>query len=184
MTSSGGPMILRVLTIDDNPAIHEDFKKILSRDTQADTALAAEEALLLGEVPAQNEDSEYELYSALQGEAGVELARQARVEGRPFAVAFIDMRMPPGWDGVETVERLWHADPRLQIVFCTAYSDYSWKEILQRLDVRDRLLILKKPFDPIEVYQFANALTTKWQMTEQAAFKMERLEHAVEERTR
>jgi PAS domain S-box-containing protein len=92
--------------------------------------------------------------------------------------------MPPGLDGVDTVERLWQVDPRLQIVFCTAYSDYSWKEILQRLDVRDRLLILKKPFDPIEVYQFASALTTKWQMTEQAAFKMERLEHAVEERTR
>ena len=99
-------------------------------------------------------------------------------------MAFIDMRMPPGWDGVETVERLWQEDPRLQIVFCTAYSDYSWKEVLPRLDVRDRLLILKKPFDPIEVYQFANALTTKWQMTEQAAFKMESLEQAVEERTR
>ena len=90
----------------------------------------------------------------------------------PYAMAFIDMRMPPGWDGVETVEQLWLEDPRLQIVFCTAYSDYSWAEVLTRLDVRDRLLILKKPFDAIEVYQFANALTTKWQMTEQAAFKM------------
>jgi PAS domain S-box-containing protein len=99
-------------------------------------------------------------------------------------MAFIDMRMPPGWDGVETVERLWLEDPRLQIVLCTAYSDYSWADVLTRLDVRDRLLILKKPFDTIEVYQFANALTTKWQMTEQAAFKMSSLEEAVEERTR
>jgi diguanylate cyclase (GGDEF)-like protein/PAS domain S-box-containing protein len=55
---------------------------------------------------------------------------------------------------------------------------------LTRLDVRDRLLILKKPFDTIEVYQFANALTTKWQMTKQAAFKMSSLEEAVEQRTR
>src|ERR1700721_3681137 len=94
-------------------------------------------------------------------------------------MAFLDMRMPPGWDGVETVERLWQADPRLQIVFCTAFSDYSWKEILQRLDVRDRLLILKKPFDPIEVYQFANALTTKWPRAEQAASKMSTLETGV-----
>jgi diguanylate cyclase (GGDEF)-like protein/PAS domain S-box-containing protein len=99
-------------------------------------------------------------------------------------MAFIDMRMPPGWDGVETVERLCSEDPRLQIVLCTAYSDYSWPEVLTRLQVRDRLLILKKPFDAIEVYQFANALTTKWQMTEQAAFKMTSLEEAVEERTR
>jgi diguanylate cyclase (GGDEF)-like protein/PAS domain S-box-containing protein len=99
-------------------------------------------------------------------------------------MAFIDMRMPPGWDGVETVEHLWREDPRLQIVLCTAYSDYSWPEVLTRLDVRDRMLILKKPFDAIEVYQFANALTTKWQMTEQAAFKMNTLEEAVETRTR
>src|SRR5580692_1248992 len=94
------------------------------------------------------------------------------------------MRMPPGWDGVETVEHLWRADPRLQVVFCTAYSDHSWKEVLERLDVRDRLLILKKPFDPIEVYQFAHALTTKWTRAEQAAFKMNALEGAVEARTR
>ena len=94
-----------------------------------------------------------------------------------------DMRMPPGWDGVETVEHL-RADPRLQVVFCTAYSDHSWKEVLERLDVRDRLLILKKPFDPIEVYQFAQALTTKWTRAEQAAFKMSALEDAVETRTR
>jgi len=75
MTSFGGPLIHRVLTIDDNPVIHDDFKKILSRDSNADTALAAEEALLLGDVLPQNEDSRFELSSALQGAAGVELAR-------------------------------------------------------------------------------------------------------------
>src|SRR5438093_533110 len=94
------------------------------------------------------------------------------------------MRMPPGWDGVETIERLWQKDPQLQVVICTAYSDYSWTEVLTRLDVRDRLLILKKPFDVIEVYQLARALTTKWAMTQQAACTMSRLEHAVEARTR
>jgi diguanylate cyclase (GGDEF)-like protein/PAS domain S-box-containing protein len=102
----------------------------------------------------------------------------------PYAMAFVDMRMPPGWDGVETIEHLWQEDPQLQIVICTAYSDYSWREVLSRLDVRDRLLILKKPFDAIEVYQFASSLTTKWEMTKQAAFKMSTLEEAVEERTR
>jgi hypothetical protein len=110
--------------------------------------------------------------------------RAAHVAGLPYAMAFIDMRMPPGWDGVETAERLWLEEPRLQIVFCTAYSDTSWTEVSTRLDARDRLLILKKPFDPIEVSQLANALTTKWQMTEQAAFKMSSLEEAVAERTR
>src|ERR1700691_6116549 len=162
MTSFGEPLILRVLTIDDNPAIHEDFKKILSRDTTGNTALAAEEALLLGEVLPQNEDSHFELSSALQGEAGVELARRARAEGRPFAVAFIDMRMPPGWDGLKTIEELWKVDPDLHVVICSAHTDYDWSEVVERLNHSDKLLVLRKPGEPIEVLQCATALTRKW----------------------
>jgi diguanylate cyclase (GGDEF)-like protein/PAS domain S-box-containing protein len=172
----------RVLFVDDMPSIHEDFRKILCPAVVA-VDLDAEETLLFGAEKTVAALS-FEMDSAYQGAEALEKVQASLKSGTPYAMAFLDMRMPPGWDGVETVERLWQADPRLQIVFCTAYSDYSWKEILQRLEVRDRLLILKKPFDPIEVYQFASALTTKWQMTEQAAFKMERLEHAVEERTR
>jgi diguanylate cyclase (GGDEF)-like protein/PAS domain S-box-containing protein len=172
----------RVLFVDDMPSIHEDFRKILC-PAMANIDLDAEEALLFGS-KATAPSLRFEMDSAYQGAEALAKVQASLGSNAPYAMAFLDMRMPPGWDGVETVERLWEADPRLQIVFCTAYSDYSWKEILQRLEVRDRLLILKKPFDPIEVYQFANALTTKWQMTEQAAFKMERLEQAVEERTR
>ena len=172
----------RILFVDDMPSIHEDFRKILCA-VPTDIDLDAEETLLFGGPTAATSLS-FEMDSAFQGAEALDKVQASLENGAPYAMAFIDMRMPPGWDGVETVGRLWMADPRLQVVFCTAYSDYSWKEILQRLDVRDRLLILKKPFDPIEVYQFASALTTKWQMTEQAAFKMERLEHAVEERTR
>jgi diguanylate cyclase (GGDEF)-like protein/PAS domain S-box-containing protein len=145
--------------------------------------LDADEAILFGQ-PTNAAPVRFEMDSAYQGVEALEKVRGMRLAGRPFAMAFVDMRMPPGWDGVETVERLWLEDPRLQIVLCTAYSDYSWPEVLTRLQVRDRLLILKKPFDAIEVYQFATTLTTKWQMTEQAAFKMTSLEEAVEERTR
>ena len=172
----------RVLFVDDMPSIHEDFRKILC-PAPADSDLDAEEALLFGTKTAAGA-LRFEMDSAYQGAEALDKVQASLANGTPYAMAFVDMRMPPGWDGVETVEHLWQADPRLQVVFCTAYSDYSWKEILQRLEARDRLLILKKPFDPIEVYQFASALTTKWQMTEQAAFKMERLEQAVEERTR
>ena len=173
---------LRILLVDDMPSIHEDFRKILAPPVVT-TELDADEALLFGE-PADTAAVCFEMDSAYQGVEALEKVRASQLAGRPYAMAFIDMRMPPGWDGVETVEQLWLADPRLQIVLCTAFSDYSWAQVLTRLDVRDRLLILKKPFDAIEVYQFANALTTKWQMTEQAAFKMNRLEDAVEERTR
>ena len=101
----------------------------------------------------------------------------------PYALAFVDMRMPPGWDGVETIQEIWKVDPRLQIVICTAHSDYSWDEVLGKLGVEDRLLILKKPFDNIEVAQLASALTTKWEMTRRAELKVSRLEAAVQERT-
>src|SRR3984957_20235710 len=154
----------RILLVDDLPSIHEDFRKILAAP-EAATDLDADEAILFGQ-PSKAASVCFEMDSAYQGCEALEKVYAMRLAGRPFAMAFVDMRMPPGWDGVETVERLWLEDPRLQIVLCTAYSDYSWAEVLTRLDVRDRLLILKKPFDPIEVYQFANALTTKWQMTE------------------
>jgi diguanylate cyclase (GGDEF)-like protein/PAS domain S-box-containing protein len=190
----------RILLVDDMAEIHRDFRKILARETATASAhpegilipteadLEADEAILFGAQkparPNRGSPKGFDMDSAFQGHEALEKVRSALDGNRPYALAFVDMRMPPGWDGVETVEHLWDADPRLQVVFCTAYSDHSWKEVLERLDVRDRLLILKKPFDPIEVYQFAHALTTKWTRAEQAAFKMSALEDAVETRTR
>ena len=124
------------------------------------------------------------LDSAYQGAEALDKVKASLEAELPYAMAFIDMRMPPGWDGVETVEKLWQVDPALQIVICTAYSDYSWTEVLTKLEVCDRLLILKKPFDAIEVYQLASTLTTKWTLAKQASFKMDTLEQAVETRTR
>ena len=184
MTPFGEPLILRVLTIDDNPAIHDDFKKILSRDLNAATALAAEEALLLGEALPQIEDARFELHSALQGEAGVELARRARVEGRPFAVAFIDMRMPPGWDGLKTIEELWKVDPDVQVVICSAYTEYGCAELRSRLGPSDKLLVLKKPFESIEVQQAASALSCKWHNERMLRRHVEDLEHVIAARTK
>lgn len=103
-------------------------------------------------------------------------------EGRPYALAFTDMRMPPGWDGLETIEKLWAVDPNLQIALCTAYSDYSWEAMAERLEFGDQLLILKKPFDTLEIRQMANALTWKWQLAQDAALKMLSLEQTIEAR--
>jgi diguanylate cyclase (GGDEF)-like protein/PAS domain S-box-containing protein len=172
----------RILLVDDTPAIHEDYRKILASDAAASDLDEAEVSLFGGST--HTTSVHFELESAYQGAEAADKVRASLSAHRPYAMAFVDMRMPPGWDGVETIEHLWQEDPQLQIVICTAYSDYSWREVLGRLDVRDRLLILKKPFDAIEVYQLASSLTTKWEMTKQAAFKMSSLEEAVEERTR
>jgi signal transduction histidine kinase len=175
----------RILLVDDMPTIHDDFRKILCPQAPAKAALEAMRAALFGdETPKPAAASAaFELDSAYQGQEGLEKVEAALRQGRPYAMAFVDMRMPPGWDGVETIEHLWQADPRLQVVICTAYSDTSWDEIFRRLDARDRLLILKKPFDNIEVRQLAQALTAKWQMTQQAALQIDSLEAAVTERT-
>src|SRR5438094_4895007 len=121
--------------------------------------------------------------SPYQGPAGLQRVRQAGAEDRPYAMPFIDVRMPPGWDGIETTARIWEVDPNLQVVLCTAYSDYSWSETIARLGQSDRLVILKKPFDTVEALQLASALTEKWELGRQARRQMADLERVVEERT-
>ncbi|MDR7296242.1 signal transduction histidine kinase [Pelomonas aquatica] len=173
----------RILLVDDMPAIHDDFRKILAPAAAPADALDAVEAALFGDAPKAAPLS-FEIDSAYQGQEGLALVEAALSAGQPYAMAFVDMRMPPGWDGVQTIERLWQADARLQVVICTAFADHSWNEVLERLDVRDRLLILKKPFDAIEVHQLASTLTAKWQTTHDAAVQLNALEEAVRERTR
>ena len=173
----------RILIVDDTASIHEDFRKILASGEASQDSLSDTEAALFG-TPVSASLVQFVLDSAFQGHEALDKVQAALDRGAPYAMAFIDMRMPPGWDGLETIERLWQVDPKLQIALCTAYSDYSWEDIAERLELGDRLLILKKPFDAIEIRQMASALTVKWQMTEDAALKMDQLEQAVEERTR
>ena len=109
---------------------------------------------------------------------------RALAEGRPYAMAFMDYRMPPGWDGVETTKRIWQVCPELQIVICTAFADCSWDEVLQDLDPQDRLLILKKPFEAIEARQLANALTEKCRLRLATKSILADSERAVRDRTR
>ena len=160
----------RILIVDDNRTIHEDFRKILA--ARADTgALDRAEAELLGtplnEAPAP-EAEVFDLDSAYQGQEAWEMVKAAVASGSRYAMAFVDMRMPPGWDGVETIAKMWDTDPGIQVVICTAYSDYSWEEIIRKLGHVDRLLILKKPFDTVEVCQLACALTQKWHLAKHA----------------
>ncbi|HVG60655.1 MAG TPA: ATP-binding protein [Hyalangium sp.] len=174
----------RILVIDDNRTIHQDFRKLLCPPRSLDLTLDSMEATLFGP-PAKPEQSlHFEMDSAYQGEEGVQLAQAARKEGRPYALAFVDIRMPPGIDGVEATSRLWQDDPDLQVVICSAYADYSWEDMMAKLGLSQRLLILRKPFDGIEVRQLAFALTDKWELLRSNRLHMENLTRAVEERTR
>jgi two-component system NtrC family sensor kinase len=160
----------RILIVDDNRAIHDDFRKILCPDKSAIDDATAE---FFGDPLKTVKKPVFEVEFASQGEEAVSMVRQALAEGRPYAMAFIDVRMPPGIDGIETTEWVWEICPDLQVVICSAYSDYSWEQMLFRVGNSDRLLVLKKPFAPIEALQFACALTEKWRLTQQAQRKLE-----------
>jgi diguanylate cyclase (GGDEF)-like protein len=176
----------RLLIIDDNVAIHQDFLKIFGTTAEkaAEDEFLAAEAALFGEtvdtVPAR---PVFAIDSAYQGQEGVERARQALAEGRPYGMAFVDMRMPPGWDGLETIERLWAIDPHIQVVICSAHADYDWMEVVQRLGHSDQLLVLRKPFESIEVLQCANSLTRKWRNERLIRAQVASLEHDISART-
>ncbi|WP_434574480.1 putative bifunctional diguanylate cyclase/phosphodiesterase [Pseudomonas sp. Z3-6] len=174
------PANRRILVVDDTPAIHQDFRKILSPSVGLDDSLDDTESLLFG--TPQVSRLQFQIDSAYQGEEALELVKRAQAEGQPYALVFADMRMPPGWDGLQTIEALWKADPRLQIALCTAFSDYSWETMSERIEFDDQLLILKKPFDTLEIRQMASAMTWKWQLAQDAARKMRSLERTIEER--
>jgi PAS domain S-box-containing protein len=173
----------RILIVDDNRAIHSDFRKILSPAVTTGAAMYSMESTLFGGPSDADRPTPFTVDSAYQGQEGMLLVQKALAAGRPYAMAFVDIRMPPGWDGVETIQKMWGIDPEIQIVLCTAYSDYSWDEMFEKLGHHDGLLILKKPFDTVEALQLAQALTEKWWLHQQSQKKMGDLESMVSVRT-
>jgi len=160
----------RLLVVDDQEVIHFSFRTVFS------SPLAAAGA---GEAGIET----YQVDYATSGEAALNIVREAAGADEPHALAFVDMYMPQGWDGVETITRLWEVAPDLQVVLCTAFTDYSWSQVIMRLGKTDQLLILKKPFDKFEVSQLARALTEKWRLSRQLRLQLASLEDVVAART-
>lgn len=175
----------RIIIIDDNVEIHKDFLKILTKNAQNELEDLDQR---LFDTPLQGRDESlilprFKIDTATQGEEGATLIAKAIHENAPYALAFVDIRMPPGWDGIETIKNIWAIDPDIHVVICSAYSDYSWEETIQELGHSDNFLILKKPFDHIAVRQLAYALTRKWKLIRESRIYTKSLEKAVEERT-
>jgi two-component system, NtrC family, sensor kinase len=179
-----GRRTFRVLVIDDNVAIHADFRKVFASE-QSDAGLdTLTEAVLGQQEPVAASHFDLVIESAYQGADGVARVRQAVAAGQPFALAFVDMRMPPGQDGLQTVLEAWSVDPHLQVVICTAFSDYSWQEISTATGETDSLVLLRKPFDPAEVLQLTHALCRKWEVQRELQRQVDNLEALVAQRTR
>jgi CheY-like chemotaxis protein len=150
-----------ILVIDDNRDIHADFRKVLCGKRAAAPSLGQLEAELFGATTARAA-ANYELRSAFSGEEAVDLTRRQFAEGVRFALAFVDMRMPPGWDGMRTMAELQKIDPDIQFVVCSAYSDHTPGQVYERLDVQPRhgILFIRKPFVPAEVRDIAARFTS------------------------
>jgi two-component system NtrC family sensor kinase len=181
-TASGvASEVIRILIVDDSPSIHDDFREILTSAVSSE--IDPLEHLIFGSAVPVTVTRTFAIDSAYQGQQAVELVERAMAAGTPYMLCFLDVRMPPGLDGPETLGHLWRADPDLQVVLCTAYSDYSWSDIIARCGSTDQLLILKKPFEVPEVRQLAHALTEKWRLARANERRLANLEELVAERT-
>jgi putative two-component system response regulator len=181
----------RILVVDDNLAIHYDFRSVLEGENSDRGQLDEDELFLFGNDSAASDgtlprshQTRFEIDTASQGQEAVLMLLEAVHAEKPYMLAFVDGRMPPGWNGLETIEHMWAVDPRLQVVFCTAYSDHSSEQIVDRLGESDRLIIIKKPFDPDEIRLAALMLNKKWHMERQAELRESELEQMVTARTR
>lgn len=180
----------RLLIVDDQQEIHDTFDRIFSVEREDDEALSDFETRFLEPDVrprrSRRDDgfARYQLGHASSGEHAIEMVRHAVAVDQRYAVAFVDMRMPKGLDGMETTERLWQVDPHLHVVVCTAYSDHVWENVLQRLGYNDRLLLLKKPFESDEARQLALALSEKCRLAAIQHRKVRELGREIKRRRR
>jgi two-component system sensor histidine kinase/response regulator len=155
----------RVIIIDDMEGIHADITALFK--STKNSILDALRQDIFGpssELSTSARDLNFEFHSAFQGEQGYELVKDSIEKGNPYSVAIVDMRMPPGWDGLQTIQKIREVDPNIEIIICSAYSDYSWREIAENLGVNSKHLFLSKPFEAIEMKQMVVNLAEKWNL--------------------
>ncbi|MGK0288790.1 MAG: signal transduction histidine kinase [bacterium] len=177
----------RILVVDDTESIHEAFTKILSSVEHKYAEDLDQLASELWDEPRPNHQNKlnlnFQLDHASQGKDALEMVRVAHEAGQPYSVIFMDIRMPPGWDGIKTIAKIWEEFSDVEVVICTAYSDFSLEEVIERLGRSDQLMFMKKPFDHTAVIQMALSLSQKWDLARKNRKHVEELEAAVTERT-
>jgi len=184
MSSSQAITNRRVLVIDDDAAVHDRLVKILGPERGADAALLDAERAPNQASAAPGQRPCFELEAVAQESQGVQLVQRAAKAGHPYAVAFVNIKCLKRPDGLETIEQLWESDPDLQVVVTSAQTDCNWSAAVQQLGHSDKVMVLRQPFDPIEVRQCVGALARKWQSEQTLRRHVESLEQVIEDRTR
>lgn len=168
----------RILVVDDDRDIWKAYKLVLAPETEGSRENMKQLEKLLGTLPGNvpQDERQFEISFASQGEEGFEMAVSSMEKGEPFALAFVDVRMPPGWDGMETAVHLHEYDPNLEIVIVTAYSDRSCDDIVRAVGSPHRILFLRKPFDVEELRRLAVSLVDKWHMARNEEVQFQELQ--------
>ncbi|SOE97999.1 PAS domain S-box-containing protein/diguanylate cyclase (GGDEF) domain-containing protein [Burkholderia sp. OK233] len=171
----------RILVIDDNAVAQEDLRRILAGHPDSETALTATRTTVSGGVPVAREA--FPVDSAHSGQEALARVERALRRNRPYAMAFLNMRMSSGWDGPTTIRRLWQLDPQLQFALINADADDRREALTARLGADDRLLIADGPLNPAGIRQVASLLTTRRRTTGAAVVGMSNLASAIEGET-
>ena len=164
----------RVLVVDDQEEIHNDFEEMLSSGpTKRATDELADAFVSQSDKPVL---PQFELSHATSGEEACAMVKAAEEANRPFALAYVDVRMPPGADGIETVRQIRQFERDLEIVIMTAYSDKTLTDIVNDMELLHKLLYIRKPFSREEIQQITLSLTGKWNIEQELAKHQRELE--------
>ena len=162
----------RVLIVDDQEEIHDDFEEIL-RPSLSDASTDELAKSFVSEVD-DNFLPEFELFMREAGRS-YEIVKVGKESNCPIAVAHIDVRMPPGIDGIETTRKIRQIEKDIEIVIMTAYTDKSLSEIVRDMELLHKLLYIRKPFAREEIQQITLSLVEKWNVEQELAEKRRQL---------
>jgi CheY-like chemotaxis protein len=160
----------RILVIDDVESVHDVFRRNLIGSSIPKVVHDKDAAAL----------PIFEIDSAFNGEEGLGLIEKSLLENRPYFMAFVDVRLGSGWDGVQTTCKIWQQYPDLNVVLCTGFTDRPWEDLVKSLGFLDRMMVLIKPFEVTEVKQLAVGLSEKWRLNQQAKLRVDNLEKLVQ----
>ncbi len=167
----------RVLIVDDHENIHQDIEEMLKPNISR--TITDSLAKVFGSNIDENFLPDFELLHALNGKTAYEMIQQSIDDNKPIAVVYVDMRMPPGWDGLETIRKIREIDKNIEIVIMTAYSDKPLSEIIYDMELLHKLLYIRKPFAREEIQQMTISLVEKWNTEMELELNRQRLESVI-----
>lgn len=172
------PMLHKILVVDDDERQRLAYRNLFSQGHHA--ILSELESFFqqdTSETLGDKLEESFLVVEASQGQEAIELVQEAYENDTPISVAFIDMRMPPGMNGLEAAEKIRAIDPRVYIVFVTAYSDVDLAQITHR--IYENVLFIRKPFQSEEIEQIARNFTISWEKDRSLERLQTKLNHKV-----